>query len=434
MKAAYVRVLLGAALGAAALAIVHVVLLSTYWNSEEGTYALTARLIISGHDLYRQTVAAQPPGVFLAGAGLLAIHDSLEWLRLGVAGFQLTAGLLAAQIVWRTTGSFAASVITPAATLLTPWAVQEHGALTPELISLPFLLGALLACRRERTLPVAGMLCGLLPLIKVPDLLPAIVIVLCSVDARRAGAWAIGTLVLGVAATFALAGDAFWREAFVAQSQAKLRSVAIVKGWWLQAGWTLGGLVVCCVCAFGLRARSLDWPQLRAVLLTGVAMLVTLLTVLKDGTGLNVTVPVEAVLVPAAVTGVVLAWRAAARSRASGGGQAAPRWVAVLTVVAAALTLAQTVSLLASPKDPAPFERIGSARVGWAEGMSRTQFDAAVRAARACPAGSVYGGQTLIAFAAGRQVPDDQPDGFITAAPALHAVQERIASVRDICG
>jgi len=418
----------GALLGVLALIVVHLALEGSYWNSEEGVYALTARLLLGGHELYRQTASAQPPATYLVGAALLAIHDGLEWLRLGVAGLQLAAGVLAGGIVWRTTESRAASVATPAAVLLTPWAVHEHGTLTPELVSLPLLLGALLACRRQHAIALAGLLCGLLPLVKVPYALPALVIVLCSTDVRRAGLWAIGTLAVGILGTFLLGGGAFWREAVIAQAQTGLHSLRELKGWWLQATWTLSGLVVCCLAAAGFRDHASDPGQLRAVLVTGVAMLLLLLSDIKNGTGLNVTVPVEAVLVPGAVSGLVLAVRAGTR------GSGRYRRTAALAVAAAVFTLAQSISLMVSPTDPKPFLRIGSSRVGWAVLMTPSQFHRAVEAANACPAGSVYGGPPLIAFAAGRRVPDDQPDGLLTTAPVLRAVRERIDTIRDVCG
>jgi hypothetical protein len=421
------RLAAGAVLGGLALIAVHLALAGTYWNSEEGVYALTARLLLSGHELYRQTAAAQPPVVFLVGAGLLAIHDGLEWLRLGVAGFQLGAGLLAAQIVWRTTGSLIGSIVAVPATLLTPWAVHEHGSLTPELISLPFLLGALLASRRERTIPVAGMLCGLLPLIKLPDVLPAVVIILCATNIRRTALWAAGTFLIALAATLLLGGDAFWRDVVVAQSQSQLRPVGLVKGWWLQAAWTLSGLVVCSLLAFWLRRTATDQGMLRAVLMTSLATSVTLVSVLKTGTGLNVTVPVEAVLVPGALSGAVLTWRLARRDRG--------RWLWVATAISALaiLTLAQSLSLILSPSDPEPFLRPGSAQVGWAEAASKSQLRSAVNAARACPKGSVFGGPPLIAFAADRRMPADQPDAFITALPALRSVREQMDRAPDVC-
>jgi hypothetical protein len=42
----------------------------------------------------------------------------------------------------RVTGNRIATALTPAAMLLTPWAVHEHGALTPELVALPVMMSA----------------------------------------------------------------------------------------------------------------------------------------------------------------------------------------------------------------------------------------------------------------------------------------------------
>jgi hypothetical protein len=179
-------------LGMAVLVVVHVVLRDTLWNTEEGVYALTARLLLHGHRLYRQVAAAQPPVVYLVGAAILWIHDSLEWLRFVVALGQLTAGVIAAQLVWRITRSAIASVVTVAVMMLAPWAVQEHGMLTPELLSLPVLLAAISLCRDRRAVPATGLLCALLVFIKVPYLLPAVVIVCLSAAPRRAAIWALG--------------------------------------------------------------------------------------------------------------------------------------------------------------------------------------------------------------------------------------------------
>jgi hypothetical protein len=100
--------------------------------------------MLHGSALYSSFAGAQPPGVFLGGVALLAVHDGLEWLRFAVACFQLGAGVIAGAIVLRVTGSLVGALLTPALVLLTPWAVHEHGALTPELVALPVLLGAAL--------------------------------------------------------------------------------------------------------------------------------------------------------------------------------------------------------------------------------------------------------------------------------------------------
>src|SRR6185437_11650927 len=178
-------------LGAAALLAVHFGLLHTYWEYSEGVYALTAREILHGGDLYGHIVGAQPPGVFLAGVALLAVHDGLEWLRLAVACLQLGAGLIAARIVYRLSGSTVGAMLAAVAMVLTPWAVREHGALTPELISLPVMLGAALLAGDARRGNWAGALCGLLVLIKFPLAIPAVVLLALAVDRRRAALAAV---------------------------------------------------------------------------------------------------------------------------------------------------------------------------------------------------------------------------------------------------
>lgn len=420
----------GLALGAAALVAVQLLLYDTYWNYSEGVYALSAHLLLHGGDLYNGFVGAQPPGVFLTGAGLLAIHDGLEWLRIGVGLLQLAAGVIAGTIVFRVSGNRLAAVLTPAAILLTPWAVHEHGALTPELVALPVLLGAALVSTEERHAPLAGVLCGLLPLIKLPFALPAVVLVALSADMRRTAVWAATTLGLGLGATTLAAGGDFWRDTVVAQVQSGNRSLGMLKGFWAQAGWNVVGLAVCAAVAVWQRARARDQRLLRTSIALAIAVLITFLTNFKAGTGLNITVPVEATLVPLAAIGTVFAFRAArARLRLP-----RSRWVAGACAAGLLFTLAQSASLIASPHNAVPFLRAGS-RPAWGILMTGPQLRAAVAAARSCPAGVPYGGPPLIAFIAGREVPAGQPDQFITTrATVLRSVRDRLASVKRVCG
>src|SRR5947208_620707 len=83
------------------------------------------------------------------------------------------------------------SRLTPAAALLLPWNLHDHGALTPELIAPPLLLGAaLLAARPEpRAAGDAGILAVLAVGVKLPYALPALAIVLLSGRPRRALLW-----------------------------------------------------------------------------------------------------------------------------------------------------------------------------------------------------------------------------------------------------
>ncbi len=412
----------GATLGLAVLVVVHIALHDTYWDYSEGVYALSAHLMLHGASLYGSFAGAQPPGVFLVGAGLLAIHDSLEWLRFAVACLQLGAGLMAAVIVLRITGSRAAAALTPALVLLTPWAVHEHGALTPELVALPVLLGAALASVEERRAVLTGVLCGILPLIKLPFAIPAVAIVALSADWRRVAPWALGTLLVGLGLTSALAGGGFWREAVYAQTQTGSRSLGELKGFWAQAAWNAIGLLACGGIAVWLRREALDAPMLRMLLGLAAAMIITFLTNFKEGTGLNIAVPVEAALVPLAVVGTAFAVRAG-RS-----------WVPIAACAAAWLfTLAQSVSLMVSPGRSEPFLRAGSANA-WYELMDASQLQATVAAARRCPDGVPSSEPPLIAFVAGRPLPGGQPDQFIIShAPTLAAFRAKIEAAGHVC-
>jgi hypothetical protein len=387
----------GVVLGAAVLALVHVVLRDTYWDYSEGVYALSAHLTLHGHALYTGFVGAQPPGVFLVGAALLAAHDGLEWLRLGVAAFQLGAGMIAAGIVWRLTGSRAGALLTPAVMLLTPWAVHEHGALTP-------------------------VLCGLLPVVKVPFLVPAVVVVALSADPRRSGRWAVGSVLVAYGVTAGLAGESFWREVFVAQAHTGARSLGSLAGYWAQAGWNLVGLLVCAGVSVLGRGRLRDARLFRLAAGLAAAMLLVFVSNVKVGTSLNITVPVEAALMPLAVCGAVLAFR--------GGRSRLPLTICGLAV---AFTMAQSVSVMASPAHPVPFLRAGS-RSAWGAQMTVSQLRVAVARARACPPGVPYSGPPLIAFVAGRTMPAGQPDQFITThSRTLAEVARRIAAVARVC-
>ena len=133
----------------------------SYWNYSEGVYALTTRLFLHGGDLYGTVVAAQLPPIFVAGAGILAVHDGITWLRLVLGALQLGAGLLGAVAVWRMTRSTVGAALTAPLALLTPWAIHEHGALTPEMFLAPLLLGGVLLADRPGKAPVVGVLAGL---------------------------------------------------------------------------------------------------------------------------------------------------------------------------------------------------------------------------------------------------------------------------------
>jgi 4-amino-4-deoxy-L-arabinose transferase-like glycosyltransferase len=419
----------GLLVGAIALVVVHLLLHDTYWEYSEGVYALSSHQLLHGSALYTEMVGAQPPGVFLLGTGLLAIHDGLEWLRLGVACLQLIAGLIGAQIVLRITGSRVAAVITAAAILLTPWAVREHGALTPELVGLPLLLGAALlsggdgrAGREVWRAVLAGVLCGALPLVKLPLAIAAVVLIALSADPRRTGTAALLTLAVGLGTTTLIAGGSFWRDVVVAQTQTGSRSLSQLGGYWAQAGWNLLGLIVCAGVAVRYRRIADDPRLLRTSVGLAAATFVTFLSNLKIGTSLNIAVPVEAALVPLAISGIVFAVRAPG-----------PRWIGAIAVLALAFTFSQTVSLVASPHNPEPFLRPGSSPA-WEIAMTSEQLHAAVKAARACPPRVPFSGPPLIAFVAGRSMPAGQPDQYlVTHARTVASVKARVAAAGRLC-
>lgn len=424
----WLTLLAGAGAGLAALVLVHLLLAGSYWDYSEGVYALTARLMVHGHGLYSEVVGAQPPGVFLLGAGLLAIRDGLEWLRFGVALLQLVAGVAAGLTVWRLSGSRAASIAATAGVLLTPWAVRQHGALTPEMVALPLLLWAPLIQRVE---PL-GVVCGLLPLVKVPFVIPALALVLLCRRPGRAAAWAALTLAVGLALSTLLAGGSFWREVVYAQTQSGYRGLGVLPGYWSQAAWNLLGLLVPAALAIAHRAQANDARLLKGSAGLAGALLVTFLTNLKQGTSLTITVPVEAALVPLAACGAVWTLRAAT----AGPRRDVRARVQAATVVAGLLfVLVQSVSLLASPHHPEPFLRAFS-RSAWSVALTRSELDRVTRRVRACPPGLPYGGAPLVAFVAGRSMPDDQPDQFILGhAATLRGVeaQAQRAAARGVC-
>ncbi|MCW3067298.1 MAG: hypothetical protein JWN32_4470, partial [Solirubrobacterales bacterium] len=74
-------VLGGAAAGLLVVVALHAWRGESYWDYSEGVYALTSRMFLHGGDLYGRMIGAQPPGLFLSGAGILAIHDGVGWLR-----------------------------------------------------------------------------------------------------------------------------------------------------------------------------------------------------------------------------------------------------------------------------------------------------------------------------------------------------------------
>jgi hypothetical protein len=381
-----------------------------YWSYSEGVYALTSRLWADGADLYGSMAAAQPPGVFLVGAGLLSIDDSAEWLRLamGVAG--LAGGLLASAATWRLSENRWAAIAACPLVLLSPWAVHEHGTLTPEVVAVPLLLGAALlaADPRGRSLATfaAGALCAAAVAVKVPFLAPGLGILNYASDRLRA----IATAVVAVAVILVLSVlvfDHFWRDVVTAQENSGRRSLGDMDGLVAQSAWSLAGLAIPALAVL-IRRNTADPALARVWLGLTAGLAVTLVSLFKTGTALNVLVPLEAALIPLALTAVV-------------------RWPVALAGIV--FVLAQTASLIAAPARTAvPFIYPTSERGAWGRKQTEAEIRAKARAARDCPPGVASPEEPLVAFVARRPPPGGQPDGFLieaspTLARELRAVQ-----------
>jgi hypothetical protein len=407
----------GTLLGALVLVALHFWRGIEYWNYSEGVYAYTSRLLLQGGDLYGHIVVAQPPWQFLFGAGALEIHDSLTFLRLAVGLVQLGTGVLVGIAVWRLTGNPWATAAAPALSLLLPWTLREHGALTPELLAPPVLLGAALLAARPRTAGWAGALAAVAPFIKWPYALALIAIVLFSAAPKKAAVGAAVAIAVQAVAFTAIFGVGLWDDSVLAQMSSGRRGLDVLKGVWGQAFWSLIALTALAFLAWRKREALRDAPLLKVLAALAVAMLATLITNTKDGTGLNVIVPIEAALVPIALAAVAV------------------RSLRAVGVVALLFTLAQSVSLVASPNTATPFLYPTSERGAWGRAGDEAQVKAELARAEACPAGVAFSGPPFLAFLADRPMPDDQPDQFLPSrSTRLADVQKQMDAVQPRCG
>jgi hypothetical protein len=385
------------------------------WGPSEGVYALSSRLFLDGGDLYGGLVASQPPWVYLFGAAVLAVHDSLDALRFACGVLQVVAAVLAAECVFRLTRNRIAAIVAAPLVILTPWATHQHGLLLPEQLGAPLLLAAALWASRPATARWAGVAAGVALFTKLPFALPAAAVIAASTNRRTTLAWTAGAVAVQAAVFTLLFGTTFWDQIVVAQLQAGDGGLELQAGPFVQAAWNLAPLLALAAVAVWRAGRSADPALLRVLAYTAVGALVSVATIVKPGTGLNVIVPAEALLVPLAVAGGV--W-ALATPRV--------RLAPVAVAGAAILMLAQSLSLLADPENPRPFHRPFSREPGWRVISTDAQVDRDVARAKACPPDSVYSGRQLVAMIARRHMPADQPDTFIVDGAQMHEkVKER---------
>ncbi len=327
--------------------------------------------------------------------------------------------MLAAIAVWRLTENPWATAAAPALTLLTPWALREHGALTPELLAPPVLLGAaLLAARPRATAAYAGALAAVAPFIKWPYALALIAIVLFSAAPKKAAVGAAIAIAVQALAFTAIFGFGLWDDSVIAQLSSGRRGLDVLKGVWGQAFWSLIGLVALAFAVWRKRAQlkrraAAEGPR-RAR--RGDARDAD-----HEHQGRHGAEHASSRSRPRSC-----------RSRSSAIVVASLRWVAP---VALAFTLAQSLSLVLSPNTATPFIYPTSQRGAWGRDSDTEQVEAAVAKAEACPPGVVYAGPPFIALLAHRAMPDDQPDQFLPSRSThLADVQKAIDAVQPRCG
>lgn len=379
-----------------------------YWDFSDGVYLLSGRQFLHGLVPYRDFAAAQPPPVYLVGAGLLWVHDGLSAVRAGLALVDLiTAGLIGLA-VWRMSGRrdlVAAAVL--AAPLL-PISLHEHAQLIPETLAAPLILGAALTRGRQDRVPLCALLLALACACKLAFVLPALALI---VAGPRRGKLGVAFVVLGlllVAASLLAFGASLWREAVIAQLQIGRTPLHEAAGDIAQGVWNELPLALLAVGALWhahrdgslVRRGELLWPLAAAA----AAGLVLVLTVFKKGSYIDVLVVADPALLALAVCGAGWLW-------SERGG------VRTVAVVLVAWIAAQSLSLIVQPASPwvatRPFAASG---LSWTAGPAAVS--ALVAVARRCAPDQPYSGSPYLAFLSDRRMPGDQPDTFIIAAAA----------------
>ncbi|MEK6228925.1 MAG: hypothetical protein AABM31_06320, partial [Actinomycetota bacterium] len=325
---------------------------------------------------------AQPPVMFLVGAALLALDDSITWLRLGMGAVQAITAALAAVAVWRLTGRTVVAALAAPLALLTPWGAHEHGLLTPELVGAPLLVGGALLAARPGRVPVAAVLLSLAVFTKLPFAVPALLVAFFAADRRRCLVWLAGAVLAQLALWSAIFGPSMWDDVVLAQQGTGLRTVRQLAEFGSQGVWNLLGLLTPAAAAVVLMADGArDRALLRTCTALAIGLLITLLSMAKNGTGINVVAPAETALLILAVPGVVWAFDAG-RER---------RTFAVLAVAGGLLMAAQTASLFVEPDDPRPFTR-PDASGGFGPTLETARVEAEVARARRCDPGVAFSG------------------------------------------
>ena len=412
-------------IGITAVAALLVVALLRLWQGDayvdfsDGVYAATAREVLGGARLYDGVAAAQPPLLYLFGAGALAVSDSVDGLRwaVGLVGV-VQAGLVAA-CVRRLTGGHAMPIAAGVVSLLLPWSLREHGALVPENLAAPLLLAAALAAARTegRGPVVAGVLAAVAVALKLAFVLPAAAVLLAAAGRGRALLAALVTGAVLIAATLAGFGGAAWENLVTAQLESGRHGLGYVAELWVHAAWNEAALVLLALLAWRLRARSADPALVRtlAALLVGSGLM--LITLVKDGSFLQILVVLEAPALVLSAAGLV--WVRQEQGLA----------LQVAGAAAALFVALQSASLLAAPDDGPLMKPPGSGLEG---GWLADKEVVGGGTGTGCPESTAHPGPPWIAFVEGRRMPGHQPDVFILLSPT-HRAKAELASRDEVC-
>jgi hypothetical protein len=389
------------------------------WNVSEGTYALTSRALLEGGDLYGDLVVAHPPLMFVFGAGVLFLNDSLDLLRIVVVLLQLGALGSLSLVVWRLTRSGSATACVAPLGVFLPWTVHEHGIFTAEPVALPLLAGAAVLGARPRGSAWAGALLAVAVGVKLPMLIPALVGLWFVADRQRAIVAFGAVLACVVGGTLAVFGGGVVEQAILAQTEVDRHGPRYVAEITAQAGWNLAPLllgVLALVMARRRGWRSADEAQWRIAVGLAIGVAATYASVLKDGTSLTVLPPIEALSLPLAVVGGWL-WVSGVVTSTR------PRLVRIAAGLAFAFLLVQPLSLLADARHGGHLFLRPLSGSAWGLNLTREETDRRVARLDRCPSGVASSQTTTVAFRARHRMPGDQPDTF------LPSRAERLADV-----
>jgi hypothetical protein len=227
-----------------------------YWDFSDGVYAQSAREFLHGLVPYRDFAAAQPPPVYLVGVVLLAIHDGLASLRVGMALVDLVTAILVGVCTWRLTGLRMVAVGTALLSPLLPISLHEHAQLTPETFAAPLLLAGALLCARRGRAGVGGVVLALAVMCKLAFAIPALAIALSTRHRREATLSLILAGLVFASASVVAFGIGVWREAVYAQLQVGRASLHDAGGYIAQGAWNELPLVVPAALARGSCGRA----------------------------------------------------------------------------------------------------------------------------------------------------------------------------------